>query len=211
MTTMQPSGPPMDSTLALSFKQARNYRPATGRTVTIVVMHSMEAVESTRTADNVAAWFAGPAAPMASAHYAVCCDSIVCCVHETDIAWHAPPVNSYSIGVEMAGFARASREDWEADQPMMFRAAELVADICQRHQLPVVFVDAAGLVAGQSGVTTHAQVSLAFKKTDHVDPGGGWPMEHFLELVQDCLDGKAIRESLSDLADGTADTDPAPG
>lgn len=184
--------PSVDSRLASRLVQARHYRPATGRVVTLVVLHDMEAGESTRTAENVAAWFAGPSAPMASAHYCLDCDSIVQAVREADVAYAAPGANAQGIHLELAGYARQTEADWEADAPLLFRAAELVADVCRRHALDVRFVDAAGLLRGESGITTHAEVSKAFKKSDHTDPGPGFPLAHFLELVQDCVGGAAL-------------------
>ena len=42
------------------------------------------------------------------------------------------------------------------------------------------FIDAEGLKAGKKGVTTHAEVSKAFKKSNHTDPGLGFPMDRIL-------------------------------
>ena len=53
--------------------------------------------------------------------------------------------------------------------------------------IPAERVDAAGLKAGKRGITTHASVSVAHRKSTHVDPGGPgdkrWPWAKFLELV----------------------------
>ena len=66
------------------FVAARHFTPAPvginaahGRPVALVVLHAMQSQERVDTAENVAAWFAGPAAPQASAHYLVDRDSIV--------------------------------------------------------------------------------------------------------------------------------------
>jgi hypothetical protein len=68
------------------------------------------------------------------------------------------------------------------------RAAELVRAICKRWDIPLERVDAAGLLAGKRGITSHAAVGAAFKKSTHVDPGGvgdvRWPWELFLRLVR---------------------------
>jgi hypothetical protein len=65
------------------------------------------------------------------------------------------------------------------------RTARLVAYLCHRWGLPVNFVDAAGLRAGHAGVTTHAEVTKAFGKSTHTDPGKGFPMGRFLDMVRE--------------------------
>jgi N-acetyl-anhydromuramyl-L-alanine amidase AmpD len=89
-----------------AFIEARWYTPATGRRVDYIVLHDMEMGETVHTAEDCAHMFAnlGPDRK-ASAHFAVDSNSIVQCVREKDIAYHAPP-NLHSIGVEHAGFAR---------------------------------------------------------------------------------------------------------
>lgn len=200
-----------DSPLALRLIQARHYRALASKVYDLIVLHDEEAKESGTTALHVANWFAGPTSPVASCTYAVDTDEIIQVCREQDEADHAPPVNDRSIGIEMSGYARQSEADWLADVPMLNRCAELVADICVRRGIPNVFVDGPGLLRGERGITTHKCVNDAYHKSSHFDPGPSFPLQHFLELVQDCINGKAIRESLSDLVDGTADTDPAPG
>src|SRR5262249_1439790 len=154
--------------------------------VALVVIHTAEAVKKPGTAEAVAAWFAGPDAPQASAHYTVDSDSIVQSVREDDIAWHAPGANHHGIGIEHAGYARQTAAEWDDDysRAMLRRSARLVASICRRHALPIAFVDAEGLVRGDRGITTHAEVSKAFKRSNHTDPGPNWPMAAYLDSVR---------------------------
>ena len=123
---------------------------------------------------------------VASWHYAVDANSITQSLHEGDIAFHAPGLNAAGIGIELSGRAKQTAEEWQDpfSRDMLLLAAELVADICRRHDLPIEFVDAAGLVERDRGITTHAEVSKAFKKSDHWDPGPGFPMGWFLEQVR---------------------------
>jgi N-acetylmuramoyl-L-alanine amidase/Putative peptidoglycan binding domain len=171
------------------FVQARNFKPANRERIDLVVVHSMEAAEKPATAENVAAWFASADAPVASAHYCIDADSIVQCVREKDVAYHAPGTNHNGVGLEHAGYARQSAEDWADDysETMLRRSAELAATLCRKHDLPIVYVDAAGLIAGERGVTTHRAASAAFKKSDHTDPGPHFPMDHYLELIREFL------------------------
>ena len=172
----------------MKFQQARNFRKGRTKKVDLVGIHTMECPEQLDTAEKVAGWFAGIAAPPASAHYCVDVDSVVQCVKEEDVAWHAKggDVNARSIGIEMAGYAKQTPEQWADDYStkMLDRTANLVADICARHNLPIKFVDAAGLLAGERGITTHREVTKAYKVVGgHVDPGPNFPMYDFVIKV----------------------------
>ncbi len=168
---------------------AANYTPANRKAVRWVVFHSMEASEKPSTAEAVANWFAGKSGPppKASAHYNIDCDSIVRSVPEVDVAWHAPGANSEGIGLEHAGYARQTEAEWLDDYSsrMLWLSARLCADICKRWGIPVEYVDAEGLKAGRGGITTHADVSAAFKKSNHYDPGKDFPMEEYLRMVRE--------------------------
>jgi hypothetical protein len=178
---------------AIPFIQARHYKVATRQTIDLVVLHTMEAWEKPAMAEAVARWFAGAQAPQASAHYCVDRSATVQCVQEKDIAWHAAGANHNGIGIEHAGYAQQTPADWCDDysERMLARSARLVADICARYSIPVEPVDDAGLLNGKRGITTHAAVSRAFKKSTHTDPGPSFPMTHYLDLVRKAGAGPA--------------------
>jgi N-acetyl-anhydromuramyl-L-alanine amidase AmpD len=125
-------------------------------------------------------------ARVASWHYAVDSDSITQSVREEDIAFHAPGANNNGVGIELSGRASQSSADWsdEYSRQTLARASELTASICLRWSVPIEYVGVAQLLEGRRGITTHANVSEAFKKSDHTDPGLTFPMARFLELVR---------------------------
>lgn len=168
------------------FIRARNYTPVAHRKIDLLVIHDMEAPEKGSTAEAVANYFAGPNAPRASAHYCIDNDSIVQCVRDHDVAWHAPGANHNGIGLEHAGYAHQSRTDWldVYSISMLHRSAELAAEKCVKYGIPIRFVNAEGLKAGHRGITTHAEVSRAYRLSDHTDPGPNFPMARYLAMVQ---------------------------
>lgn len=136
---------------------------------------------------------------VASWHYAADANSITQSVREEDIAFHAPGANRNGIGIELSGRARQTAEEWQDafSLAMLELAAGLVAQICDRWNIPMVFIPRGVLVLPDArGITTHAEVSRAFRKSDHWDPGPNFPMLWFLERVR----WKAREQ----------DTDPAP-
>ena len=161
------------------------HQPGRNSQIRLVVLHDAEVAEVGTADENLAAWASAPNAPMASWHYCVDNDSAIPCVREEDTAFAAPGANADGIQIEVSGRASQNASGW-ADaytQAALGRTARIVADLCRRHALPVAFVDAAGLLRGERGITTHAAVTLAYRQSTHTDPGGAFPMAAFLEMV----------------------------
>lgn len=163
----------------------------TPRVVTLVVLHSAEGPERPDSAERLARYFANPIGPngpvVTSAHYNVGSKSTTQSVREEDVAYHAGPVNGYSIGIEHAGTASQTREEWlDAYGIAMFeRSAELVAGICARHGIPVQRVTAEDLAAGRrSGICGHVDVTNGLTGgKGHWDPGPSFPWDWYLAAV----------------------------
>ena len=94
------------------FVESPNKTETPGRTLDVVVMHTMEIAERPDAAMICARWFATTVSKV-SAHYCVDAQTVIQCVREKDIAWHARGGNTHSNGVELAGFARQAARDWE--------------------------------------------------------------------------------------------------
>lgn len=171
----------------IPFVEARHYLRDVPRTlIDLIVLHSMEAPEKGTRAEACARYFANlPPTRKASAHYCVDSDSIVQCVPHDRVAYHAPGANARGIGIEHAGYARQSRAEWLDDfgVAMLTRSAALTATLCKRWSIRAAFVDAVGLLAGHRGITTHAEVSRAFKRSTHWDPGPHFPMDWYIARV----------------------------
>jgi hypothetical protein len=155
-----------------------------------LVLHTMEAPEKGDTAEACARWFhkqssARDAKPRSSAHACVDDDSVVVCVPWNRIAWHAPGANRRGIGLELAGYARQTAEQWTDAYSLrvLDRAAWLTAELSFRHPIPIRDLTVEGLLAGEPGITTHGRVSRAFRKSTHTDPGAHFPMARFLDTV----------------------------
>ena len=171
--------------MAYPFVESPHVTRTGGRQIDLIVIHTMEMDEKGETAEHCAQWFRNPAANV-SAHYCVDANSIVQCVRDQDVGWHAPGANHDGIGIEHAGRAKQTGRDWgdAYSVAMLDRSAALVADLCRKYSIPVTWLYAADLKAGKRGITTHKAVSDAFKRGSHWDPGTGFPVERYLALVR---------------------------
>lgn len=181
--------PPFALSLPHTKREAANWSRGIGpQRKTWIVIHCMQWPERGNSAEWCGRFFAGleGKAPDASAHYAVDTDSIVECVPAERVAWHAPGANQQGVGIEHAGYARQSRAEWldPYGRAMLDLSARLTAELCDHFGIPVECLDEDDLRGGLSGITTHEQVSLAFGKSTHMDPGPHFPMGEYLAMVR---------------------------
>jgi len=177
-----------DSKLVASVVEAKHWIRSIDRaSPRLIVIHSAETSERSTTAENIANWFRTmPDNPKASAHYAIDCDSIVQCVPELSVAYHARggTTNICAIGIELSGSADQSREQWldEYGIKMLRICRALLGDISYRRGIPLTVVTESDLIAGTArGITTHAAVTRAFRIAGgHTDPGPHFPMDVLL-------------------------------
>jgi len=172
-----------------AFLEAAQFTDTAGsnRMVTRIVIHDMEMAEGATTAEACARMF-HTSTRQASAHFCVDSDTVVQCVDLDRRAWHAPP-NTGSIGIEHAGFAAQSRSQWldPYGTAMLTRSAALTAWLSALLDIPVVKLTAADLLAGRRGLCGHVDVSKAWHKTDHTDPGAAFPWDWYLDQVSRIL------------------------
>jgi hypothetical protein len=183
--------PPPIGPLGFQLVPTQQFNNAARGVIDLIVIHTAECGEVRSAAENVAAWGARPASQGgpggASWHFMVDADSITQSVLEKDIAWHAGPVNGYSIGVEHAGYHHQTPAQW-ADaytKAMLERSAQLVGDLCRRYGIPVRRLTADELKRGERfGITGHVDVTLGLTNgKGHQDPGPHFPWDWYLSRV----------------------------
>lgn len=161
--------------------QAKNFTHINRGSPTVVVVHSAESGDGPGSARAVATWFASANAPQASAHMVVDRHDTVMCVHEEFIAWAAPGCNQQGVHIELCG--HASQTVWPED--LLRRAAAVVAHWCYEFGIPVTKIGPSELLGGASGICGHVDVSKAWKKSTHYDPGPAFPWNEFIDMVDD--------------------------
>jgi len=135
------------------------------------------------TAEGAARWWQNAAAG-GSAHVVVDDAVLVRAVNDADTAYHARSVNAYSLGLEIAGFAEWSTEEWLEHRPRLEAAARIHAAWNAAYAIPLVWSTTRGF---------HSHAGLP--GNDHRDPGPGFPWDLYVSLVRGHGDAPAPRPS----------------
>lgn len=127
----------------------------------------------------------------ASTHFTM--DPCVCVqsVSTEDIAWHAGAThpfdpNNRSIGIEHAGYAHFTEEQWAAPEAlaMLDRSAALIYELCKQFDIaPKWLLDSEMPDESISGIFGHDQVTHVFKSGTHWDPGPHFPRAQLIQRV----------------------------
>lgn len=144
-----------------------------------VVIHCTQGA----TAKGAAVWFTNPNSE-GSANLVLDDDVCYRTVPDLRVPWAAQPLNTRGFHIELAGFVEWSREEWLSHPAMLDRAAYKTALRCRLYGIPVRTVGPIGLRLGRKGVTGHADVSRAWRKSDHTDPGPNFPWDRFIDRVK---------------------------
>ncbi len=171
--------------MAHPFLQAKHFTPTDGRAIDLIVIHTMEAPEKGNTAENVAEFFRHPEKPV-SAHYCIDNNSVVQCVRDKDVAFAAPGANRNGLQFEHAGFSRQNTTDWHDafSVAMLALSAALAAEKAAQFNIPIQWLSPEDLLQRKRGFTSHNNVTIAFKKSTHTDPGPSFPHEEYLDTIR---------------------------
>lgn len=100
------------------------------------------------------------------------------------IPWAARSTgNRAGFHFSLAGRAAMTRDEWLARPKQLAKLAEILAAYSREYGIPLVRLTAAEVRAGKSGVCGHAEISDAWRESDHTDPGKGFPYDHVLDLA----------------------------
>ena len=106
---------------------------------------------------------------------------------DNNIAFAAPGANNDGVHLELAGRANQTREQWmdEFGLLLLEQAAEAAAQYSLKFDIPVKHLSNDELAnKSNKGIVGHVQVSEVFRKSNHTDPGPGFPWDFFIERVQ---------------------------
>ena len=171
----------------MAFVQANSFQNADRGVGDIrrIVIHTAEITETRDAAESIASFFSNPTTSV-SAHACIDNDSIVECVRDEDIAFHALGDNNATLGYELSGFAGQTKAQWEDDysDKVVERAARYCAEKAKKYGITTRWLTAGQERNRESGFVTHAIVSQVFGEGIRSDPGANFPYDRFMERVK---------------------------
>jgi N-acetylmuramoyl-L-alanine amidase len=181
LTAAVAPGQPIAATCRRTFT-AVHHSPGTRplSEITHIVVHSTEG----DTAAGGASWFANPASH-GSAHLFL--DERECyrTLDDALIPWGAPGTNRDGFHIEHAGHASWNQQTWMSHEQTLRRGAFKAALHAKKFNIPLRWLSADDLRHGRKGFVTHATVTSVFPGNQgHTDPGPGFPLDHYMELVR---------------------------
>jgi hypothetical protein len=176
------SGQPIAETCSHRFTAVHHDGHRSLSAIKLIVIHSTEGP----TAAGGASWFQNHDSK-GSAHLVV--DDVICyrTLENDVIPWGAPGANTNGFHVEHAGLADWNRQKWLTHEQTLRRGAFKAAFHAVKFGVPIKLLSANDLRHGRGGFVTHATVSEVFNG-DHTDPGHGFPLDHYMGLVQQFAD-----------------------
>lgn len=161
------------------------YPSRTGET-TCIVLHTTESNPGDGSARRVAGWQASTAPAPSSYHKLVDTGNIVQTVLDEQTAFHAVGFNSFSLGLSFSTRASLWGRNNRTDTAMLERGAWVAAQWCKKYDIPVTLITNSQGRRGVKGIITHAAVDPGRRS----DPGPNFPMDRFLSMVKEYVDGK---------------------
>lgn len=149
----------------------------------IIGIHTMEAPEGSQTAEAVANYFKRI---QADSHWCVDNNSRVRVIPDWAIAWTMPGVNSRSLNLELAGYARQTPQDWADEYSIdeLETAAYCAAEWVIEFNIPIRRLSDAEIRNGDKGFAGHVDVNRVYHQSSHWDPGPYFPWTYFLQRVR---------------------------
>ncbi len=158
------------------------------------IIHVSDDNDPTKGAAQVASYFHSATAS-GSAHFVCDNENTVQCLPLEVVPWGAPPLNPSGVHIEQSGSENIPRAKWLTTYDGQFtRVAWLMAHLSAQLKIPLVWLQKDDLLRlgvspgqGKGGWTTHAAVTDAWRKSDHRDPGPGYPIELLMPRAQTFL------------------------
>jgi len=155
-----------------------------------LVIHSTESPNTKGAAKRIAQYFSRPVNNDIPPSTQLTVDDLTCyrSVPDNVIPWAAPPFNSAGLHIEQVGYARWSRAEWMQHRATIDNCAYHVALWATAYKIPIRWLSPNKCKNYLPGITSHRNVSLAFHKSDHSDPGPegnkNYPYDYFMAKVK---------------------------
>lgn len=159
--------------------------------IRLLVVHTSEGAELDISAEALAKFIATPrtATNLASYHYIADWNRVIPIVPDDYVAYANAGANSDGLSICYPGRAGQSAAEWAdpASTAQHEQVARWLADKSAEYHIPLVKLDAARVLAGARGVCGHLDVSLAYGRSTHTDPGPFFPWTQVIQQAERLL------------------------
>lgn len=157
-----------------------NYSSRGGATVRLLVLHT---AEGARTIEDLGAWFADPSRDLSSHCGADDKQNTVGeYVRRNYKAWTQGNANPVAASLELCAFADWSHDEWMRHPNMLDNCAKWIAEEAAAFGLPITKLTASQAQGSGRGVCQHRD--LGSWGGGHSDCGGGFPIDHVLDMAR---------------------------
>jgi hypothetical protein len=155
--------------------------------VRLLVVHTSEGSEGPTSAENLCSFMTLPGDRPnldgsmfgASYHYVTDTDRVLPAVPDNVVAYAAAGANNDGIHICIPGKAAQTREQWldAISHGYLEQLAFVMIDKATEHKIPLLRLSVKDIQVGRSGYCGHVDISNAYHKSDHTDPGAAFPWD----------------------------------
>lgn len=152
----------------------------------LLVIHTSEGSEGQASAENLGAYMTMPGdrpgsnGPYGSSYqYVTDTDRVLPATPDDVVSYSAAGANHDGIHICIPGRANQTRAQWldPVSRAYIYQAACVMVDKAAEHDIPLTRLTVAQVRDGARGYCGHHDVSLAFGKSTHTDPGAQFPWD----------------------------------
>lgn len=156
-----------------------------------VCVHDSEGGELPTSPEALSGFISSPRTEfnLASYHYITDTDSIIIEAPENRIAYSAGGGNIEWVHICIPGKANQTREQWLDTNSRAFikQCAKFIVDQYRKYGFPLIKLTAAEVLEGRKGYCSHWDISRAYHKSTHTDPGVNFPWDVLDQDIKDLL------------------------
>lgn len=111
------------------------------------------------------------------------------------IPWAAGwTANRIGLHLSCCGYSADSREKWLARDAQLRAVSRILADWCIRYNIEPVKLDPNQVRALKRGIAGHGDAAVAWRETDHTDPGPNFPWDVVIGYVKENIRGNSLND-----------------
>jgi hypothetical protein len=157
-----------------------NYSSRGGAGVRLIVLHT---AEGARTIESLGSFFQGDVGASSQVGADDKANTVGEYVSRANKAWTQSEFNPVATSIELCGFASWSTDEWRNHHAnMLDNCAKWIAEEAAHFGVPITRLNASQAQGSGRGVCQH--VDLGSRGGGHHDCGGGFPMDHVLDMAR---------------------------